>query len=106
VPTTPASTLTRARQQALAAGLHHVYTGNVRDARGQSTYCAECSELLIERDGYQLGQWRVDARGRCSKCGAHLAGCFDPRPGHWGARREQISIFPDTPLFTEDIGAK
>jgi len=90
VPHTPASTLVRARTQALAAGLHYVYTGNVHDQAGQSTYCAECGKLLIERDWYELGRWNLDARGGCAFCGARLAGYFDPRPGRWGARRQQV----------------
>jgi len=85
-PPTPVSTLQRARKQALAAGIHHVYTGNVLDAEGQSSYCASCDRCLIERDGYHLGAWNLDGKGCCKFCGAHLAGCFDPEPGHWNGR--------------------
>lgn len=92
VPPTPAATLTRARQQALAAGIHHVYTGNVHDTAGQSTYCAACHALLIERDWYRLGTWHLDATGGCKSCGARLAGYFDPQPGRWGPRRAVLSI--------------
>ncbi len=35
VPPTPAATLTRARDIALKAGLHYVYTGNVHDTDGR-----------------------------------------------------------------------
>lgn len=49
VPPTPPATLVRARSQALAAGLRYVYTGNVDDVAGQSTYCATCGKLLIAR---------------------------------------------------------
>ncbi len=89
---TPASTLRRARRQALTAGLRHVYTGNVSDEAGQSTYCGACGELLIERDGYDLGAWRLDPQGRCRACGHALSGHFDPAPGGWGARRQRVSI--------------
>jgi pyruvate formate lyase activating enzyme len=92
VPRTPAATLARARQQARAAGLRHVYTGNVSDARGQSTYCAGCGRMVIERDWYELGAWHLDAHGRCAFCGARLAGHFDARPGHWGRRRRQLFV--------------
>jgi pyruvate formate lyase activating enzyme len=81
VPATPATTLSRARQQALATGLHHVYTGNVHDPTGQSTRCASCGELLIGRDWYRLGAWNLDGAGCCKQCGARLAGHFDPQPG-------------------------
>ncbi len=92
LPATPAATLRRARQQALRAGLKHVYTGNVSDVRGQSTYCASCGKLLIERDGYALGQWRLDTRGRCQYCGTALAGHFDAQPGDWGPRRQRVVV--------------
>jgi pyruvate formate lyase activating enzyme len=93
VPATPKATLARARTQALAAGLRHVYTGNVHDARGQSTYCAGCGELLIERDGYAIGQYRVRASA-CPSCGKALAGHFDDRPGSWGSRRVRLPMHP------------
>ncbi|MBK7975040.1 MAG: AmmeMemoRadiSam system radical SAM enzyme [Deltaproteobacteria bacterium] len=88
---TPASTLTRARGLALAAGLHHVYTGNVHDTEGQSTYCARCHSLLIERDWYNLGTWNLDGN-RCRTCGHTLAGVFESRPGSFGAKRQPVRI--------------
>jgi pyruvate formate lyase activating enzyme len=98
LPPTPAHTLRRARQQALRAGLRHVYTGNVHDAAGQSTYCASCGRMLIERNWYELGEWNLDARGACRFCGARLAGHFDPQPGRWGARRERVIIRSEADL--------
>ncbi len=92
LPATPPATLIRARQQARAAGLHHVYTGNVQDSAGQATYCATCNEQLIERDWYRLGDWRLDAQGRCTACHTPLSGQFDPAPGNWGPHRQQIKI--------------
>jgi pyruvate formate lyase activating enzyme len=91
-PHTPPATLTRARRQARAAGLHYVYTGNVHDVEGQSTCCASCGALLIERDWYRLGVWNLDAEGRCVSCGSRLAGHFDPVPGRWGPRRQRVAI--------------
>src|SRR3990172_3279806 len=44
-PDTPAATLTRAREIALANGLLYVYTGNVHVPAGQSTYCHACGAL-------------------------------------------------------------
>ncbi len=92
VPNTPAGTLKRARQQALAAGLKHVYTGNVFDLRGQSTYCGNCGELLIERDWYRLGGWHLTSRGQCEYCDAPLSGVFEPGPERWGPRRFRITL--------------
>ncbi len=94
LPHTPGATLSRARQQALRAGIKHVYTGNVNDPAGQSTYCAACGALLIERDWYRLGAYRVDReRGSCPDCGHAVAGRgLAQKPGSWGARRLPIQI--------------
>lgn len=91
-PATPPERLTRAREIALRSGVHYAYTGNVHDARGQSTWCPNCGGLLIERDWYQLGEWRLDADGRCAHCGHAIAGVFDPQPGHWGPRRQVVRM--------------
>lgn len=74
VPATPLSTLKRARQQAVSAGLHHVYTGNVLDGEGGSTYCSSCGELVIGRIGYQLTSWNLTEQGGCRNCGEILPG--------------------------------
>ncbi len=84
--TSPA-TLARARATALANGIRHAYTGNVRDVRGQTTYCHRCGTELIGRDGYTITAWGLGPDGRCGSCGAPCAGVFEERPGTWGARR-------------------
>jgi pyruvate formate lyase activating enzyme len=94
VPPTPWNTLRRARRQARELGLRHVFTGNVQDTEGQSTYCPSCGQLLIERDRYELGEWNLDAQGRCRSCHTPLAGHFDARPGDWGGRRQLVRVAP------------
>ena len=94
-PPTPPATLRRARQIARRNGLLHVYTGNVHDMEGSSTYCGACGDVLIARDGYELLTWEVttrDGHGHCSSCGTALPGVFEDRPGHWGARRHAVRI--------------
>jgi pyruvate formate lyase activating enzyme len=86
----PLQTLTRSRDIALKNGLRYVYTGNVRDLRGSSTYCHACGEILIGRDGYQLSTWNMaveNERASCGSCGTPVAGVYDSAPGQWGARR-------------------
>ncbi|MBI5511036.1 MAG: AmmeMemoRadiSam system radical SAM enzyme [Deltaproteobacteria bacterium] len=90
-PPTPPATLRRARAQAKAAGLHHVYTGNIHDQDGQSTYCAGCGRILIERDWYQLGSYHV-VDGACEYCRTPLPGHFTARPGRWGPRRLPVVL--------------
>jgi pyruvate formate lyase activating enzyme len=87
VPATPLSTLTRARRIALANGLHHVYTGNVHDAEGGTTFCTGCAAPLIERDWHAVLRYELDADGTCARCGTRLAGHFAPRPARPSGRR-------------------
>jgi pyruvate formate lyase activating enzyme len=94
VAATPAATLSRARRQAMRAGLRYVYTGNVHDPGGQSTFCPHCGQLAIERDWYQLGHWGLDADGCCASCGGRIAGHFRGRPGDWGPRRLPVRLAP------------
>ena len=86
-PPTPPVTLTRAREIALANGVRYAYTGNVFDAAGQSTYCHRCGALVIERDWYRLGRYRLTDDGHCEACGTRIPGVFAGPPGKWGARR-------------------
>jgi len=90
-PRTPLATLHRARDIARKAGLYYVYTGNVHDALGSSTWCPKCDELLVERDWYVLGSYAL-RDGACSSCGFKIAGHFHDAPGNWGARRQVIRI--------------
>jgi pyruvate formate lyase activating enzyme len=91
-PPTPPATLKRAREIARASGLRYVYTGNIHDEAGQSTYCRACGSRVIGRDWYTITAWDLDALGACASCGEPCPGCFEPRPGHWGARREPLII--------------
>jgi pyruvate formate lyase activating enzyme len=79
VPPTPPETLRRARAIALAAGLRHVYVGNVHDPEGQTTFCARCARPLIVRDWYAISRYDVRG-GACSHCGHPLPGRFGNEP--------------------------
>lgn len=92
LPATPASSLHRARQIAQSYGLHYVYTGNLHDKAGASTWCPGCGQCLLERDWYQLGECRLTDDGHCRHCGYAVAGVFDGQPGHWGAQRMPVKI--------------
>lgn len=92
IPPTPASTLHRAREIALEAGVHYAYTGNVHDSEGSSTWCPKCRSRLIERDWYQLGEWHLNAQGACATCGHLVPGLFEAQAGTWGPRRQPISF--------------
>jgi pyruvate formate lyase activating enzyme len=91
-PATSPRTLTRARQIAIDCGLRYVYTGNVHDEQGASTYCYKCGERLVGRDWYELTAWNLTAEGRCTHCGTLCAGVFDGPPGRWGGRRLPVRL--------------
>jgi pyruvate formate lyase activating enzyme len=91
-PATPLATLRRARRIALDNGLRYVFTGNVFDPEGDSTFCHNCRALLIGRDRYVVTAWGLDEKGCCASCGTRCAGVFDPAPGAWGGRRRPVSI--------------
>jgi pyruvate formate lyase activating enzyme len=91
-PPTPPETLKRARRIGLKNGLHYVYTGNVHDEDGGSTYCPGCGKKVIGRDWYEMTAWHLDAVGRCEFCGNQIPGLFNGPPGHWGARRMPVRL--------------
>jgi len=72
VPPTPVSTLQRAREIGLEAGLRYVYVGNVT---GETvTVCHECGQVLIRRSGYWILEHHVQPDGSCPDCGTPVAG--------------------------------
>ncbi|MFA6110428.1 MAG: AmmeMemoRadiSam system radical SAM enzyme [Candidatus Latescibacterota bacterium] len=91
-PPTPPETLARARRIARSHGLRHVYTGNVHDPEGGSTWCHGCGRRVIDRDWYVLGDYGLDDQGRCTHCGTVCAGRFDGPAGTWGARRLPVRL--------------
>ena len=92
LPPTPPATLTRSRQIALDAGLHYVYTGNVHDAEGGSTFCPQCRAALIVRDWYQINSYEVTPESKCPHCAATISGAFEVYNGQFGRKRIPVSI--------------
>ncbi|MCR4337462.1 MAG: AmmeMemoRadiSam system radical SAM enzyme [Candidatus Omnitrophica bacterium] len=91
-PPTPPATLTKARAIAMSKGLHYVYTGNVHDADGGSTYCYGCGKVLIRRDWHNILEYNLVNKNQCPQCKTVCAGHFNDAPGSWGARRLPIDI--------------
>jgi pyruvate formate lyase activating enzyme len=75
--TTPAS-LHRAAAIGRQAGLRFVYVGNLARGAGdfENTRCPECDELVIERSGFFVRQYRLTPEGCCPRCGFTM-------PGRW-----------------------
>jgi len=76
VPPTPPETLTRARDIATNAGLHYVYTGNVHDIEGGTTYCPHCHKPVVVRDWYRILNYRISDDGRCLECDSAISGRY------------------------------
>jgi pyruvate formate lyase activating enzyme len=74
-PQTPFETLRKAHNIGKSIGLKYVYTGNVFDESTGSTYCPNCSHLLVRRNWYD-----VEIKGlkgnKCSHCGYEIKGIF------------------------------
>ncbi|MDH5559227.1 MAG: AmmeMemoRadiSam system radical SAM enzyme [Deltaproteobacteria bacterium] len=91
-PKTPLSSLISARKIALDEGLRYIYTGNVYYEAGDTTFCPNCGEKLIERSWYELPGYYLSESGSCRQCGLKVPGMFDSQPGTWGNRRKPIRI--------------
>ena len=73
---TPPAALEQAYDIGRAAGLNHVYLGNLPGRGGEDTSCAACGADLIGRSGFMINHNRI-ADGRCPDCGRRLAGVFN-----------------------------
>ncbi len=92
IPPTPASTLARARRIARAEGLRYVYTGNVHDSDGGTTFCPACAKPVIVRDWYEILGYAVTPEGRCAHCDAVLPGRYAAFDRQFGRRRVPVRI--------------
>jgi pyruvate formate lyase activating enzyme len=75
LPWTPVSTLRKARQIGLEAGLRYVYEGNVPGETGENTYCHNCGKPLIRRFGYSIQENKIK-NSACSYCKTKIDGLY------------------------------
>jgi pyruvate formate lyase activating enzyme len=94
LPPTPASTVTRARRIAMDEGLHYVYTGNVHDREGGTTFCPKCRGALIVRDWHRIEDYHLTPEGACPDCGTAIPGRFEQFDARrqWGRKRIPVAI--------------
>ncbi|MDR1934941.1 MAG: AmmeMemoRadiSam system radical SAM enzyme [Candidatus Accumulibacter sp.] len=92
LPPTLPSTLTLARGIALEAGLHYVYTGNVHDTEGDTTFCPACHAALIVRDWYAIRHYDLPGNGRCPHCGTRIAGHYGKFGKPFGSQRIPVRL--------------
>lgn len=88
--------LNRSRDIAIKNGLRYVYTGNVHDEKGGSTYCHGCGEKIIGRDWYVMKAWNLTKDGKCKFCNTPCAGVFNGPPGDWGSKRVPVRLVDST----------
>jgi pyruvate formate lyase activating enzyme len=92
IEATPAATLLRAREIGRLAGLRYVYTGNVHDEEGGSTYCPSCERAAIVRDWYEIKSYRLTDAGACMDCGTMLAGRYQKFGKPFGSKRIPVRL--------------
>ena len=96
---TSASQLLTVVEIGRSAGLRYVYAGNRPGQVGnnENTYCYKCQSLLIERNGFLIGQNRLQIDGdlaTCPECQTEIAGIWSDR--HLQVRRQLKSQLLNT----------
>ncbi len=76
LPPTPVTILQSAHDIAVAAGLKHVYIGNVPGLGGENTICPGCHKVVVERRGFSILQNHLE-NGKCRFCNTSIAGVWD-----------------------------
>ncbi len=90
---TTAEDLLRAAEIGRESGLRYIYAGNLPGMVGEweHTHCPNCRDLLIERRGYHINNYRITPQGSCPNCGSFI-------PGRWSTQFDgQIASHPFVP---------
>ncbi len=82
-PATNVHRLEYARETARKAGIKYAYVGNVHGHLHESTFCPECNERLIVREGYAIMSYRLTGENKCPECGTRI-----PITGHYVKKNE------------------
>ncbi|MFB6088797.1 MAG: AmmeMemoRadiSam system radical SAM enzyme, partial [Candidatus Aenigmatarchaeota archaeon] len=72
IEATPIETIEKAIKIARDKGMYYVYGGNVPGHKSESTFCPNCDELLIKRNGLRIEEFNIDRDMRCSYCGEEV----------------------------------
>lgn len=91
---TPPETLVRAAEVGKEAGLHYVYAGNLpgRVDEYEDTRCPHCNKLLVQRRGYRVGEYHINAQGVCPACGTKIAGIWPEKPNTVKINAERMPL--------------
>jgi pyruvate formate lyase activating enzyme len=96
-PDTDSAQLVHAAQIGADAGLKFVYAGNRPGQVGEweNTRCPSCRQMLIERIGYLVREYRLTDAGACPDC--HFA-----IPGLWPASAGEVRV-GDLSMFSQRL---
>ncbi len=72
LPPTEIKFLEKAHRIAKEAGMKYVYIGNAPTVDGANTYCPECGEPVIKRDGFSVLSDEVKETRKCPQCKADI----------------------------------
>ena len=86
---TSVRTIIQACEIGREAGLRYCYAGNIPGRVGdwENTRCPNCCELLIERVGFNVRDYRLTDAGTCPKCATAIAGRWNAGQTHAALRR-------------------
>ncbi len=74
-PPTPWETLKKAYHTARKAGIQFVYVGNCHAPGYESTWCPNCSQMVIDRTAFRVLETHI-SNGCCDFCGTKIPGRF------------------------------
>lgn len=77
LPPTPEEVVKQARKTCLDVGLKHVYTGNIQDEIGNTTYCPDNQEPVIKRQRYFIKENLVSGQGKADNCPSVIPGVWE-----------------------------
>jgi pyruvate formate lyase activating enzyme len=75
-PETSEKSLHEAKKIAEQAGIKYVYIGNIQHTQGENTFCPNCHNLLVERQGFNVVE-NLITKGKCNICGETIAGVWE-----------------------------
>lgn len=75
LPPTPVQLLEKMRETAMEEGIRYVYIGNVAGHEANHTWCHNCGEMLVRRQGYNVTTPGL-SEGRCASCDTAIPGVF------------------------------
>lgn len=76
LPSTSEETVKKARQICLEAGLKYVYTGNIEDEVGSTTYCPTNNQPVIKRQAFFVQENLVGDNGKATNCPEPISGVW------------------------------